>query len=111
MTTDSTSATGAASPLGSVSSEGLGPEQIEALAVEHEAFGFGRVDAKGYTIHGFEPEGLAAFAAALMAAERERCAKPLEDAAARLLAPRRTNDFDRHVAGILQEYAARIRAA
>jgi len=57
---------------GSAFSEGLGPEQIEALAVKHEAFGFGRVDAKGFTTHGFDPDGLEAFAAALLAAERER---------------------------------------
>lgn len=39
---------------------------IEAMAVEHEAFGFGRVDAKGLTIHGFEPEGLQAFVNAII---------------------------------------------
>lgn len=47
----------------------------------------------------------------LLAAERERCAKPMEDAAARLLAPKRTNEVDRHVAEILQTHAARIRGA
>lgn len=39
--------------------------EIEALAVKHEAFGFGRVDAKGYTTHGFDPDGLAAFVMAI----------------------------------------------
>jgi len=40
----------------------LDERQIERLAVKHEAFGFGRVDAKGLTTHGFDPDGLAAFA-------------------------------------------------
>lgn len=47
--------------------------EIEALAVEHESFGFGRVDEKGYTCHGFNPDGLAAFVAAL----RARLAAPV----------------------------------
>jgi hypothetical protein len=34
---------------------------IEAIAVKHEAFGFGLVDANGLTTHGFDPDGLAAF--------------------------------------------------
>ena len=45
--------------------EDLTPESIERLAVKHESFGFGQVDSKGYTTHGFDPEGLAAFVAEL----------------------------------------------
>ncbi len=41
-------------------------EQIEQLAVKHEAFGFGLVDAKGYTTHGFDPDGLHAFVTELL---------------------------------------------
>lgn len=41
--------------------------EIEKLAVEHEAFGFGLVDAKGCTTHGFDPEGIQAFARAVEA--------------------------------------------
>ena len=43
-------------------------------------------------------------------AEREACAKPLDEAAERLLAPKRTNEVDRHVANVLQQQAAAIRA-
>lgn len=43
----------------------LSDEQIEALAVEHEAFGFGRVDAQGLTTHGFDPDGLHKFCRAI----------------------------------------------
>lgn len=57
----------------------LTDEQIEKIAVENEAFGFGRVDEKGITTHGFEPEGLRDFVRAVVEAavkaERERCAK------------------------------------
>jgi hypothetical protein len=42
-------------------------EQIEKIAVKHEAFGFGRVDVKGLTTHGFDPDGLAAFVRELLA--------------------------------------------
>lgn len=41
--------------------------EIEALAVEHEAFGFGRVDARGLTTHGFDPDGLGSFSRAVLA--------------------------------------------
>lgn len=44
-------------------------------------------------------------------AERERCAAPLEEAAAWLLKPKRTNEVDRHVSSILTMHAARIRGA
>ena len=43
------------------------PEEIEKLALTHEAFGFGRVDARGLTTHGFDPEGLHAFVNAVEA--------------------------------------------
>lgn len=46
----------------------LSESVIEELAVKHEAFGFGRVDAKGFTTHGFDPCGLAAFAKELVEA-------------------------------------------
>ena len=52
----------------------MNTEQIEQLAVKHEAFGFGLVDAKGYTTHGFDPEGLHAFVTELteaLAQERD----------------------------------------
>lgn len=39
----------------------LSDEQIEALAIKHEDFGFGRVDKRGITTHGFNPDGLRAF--------------------------------------------------
>lgn len=41
--------------------------EIEALAIEHEAFGFGRADAKGFTTHGFDPDGVGNFARAVLA--------------------------------------------
>lgn len=44
------------------------PAEIERLAVKHEAFGFGQVDSKGLTTHGFDPDGLAAFVNDLFAA-------------------------------------------
>lgn len=40
---------------------------VERLAVMHEAFGFGRVDEKGCTTHGFDPDGLVNFANELWA--------------------------------------------
>ena len=46
-----------------------------------------------------------------LAAERERCAAPLEESAAWLLKPKRTNEVDRHVSSILAMHAARIRGA
>jgi hypothetical protein len=46
----------------------LTDEVIERLAVEHESFGFGVVDDRGLTTHGFDPEGLRAFARDLVAA-------------------------------------------
>jgi hypothetical protein len=42
-------------------------EQMEKLAVKHESFGFGQVDAKGLTVHGFDPDGLSAFVTELIA--------------------------------------------
>lgn len=45
----------------------LSDSEIEALAVEHEAFGFGQVDARGLTTHGFDPSGLHSFVRALFA--------------------------------------------
>lgn len=36
----------------------LSEEQIEKIALEHEAFGFGKVDHHGLTTHGFDPAGL-----------------------------------------------------
>lgn len=50
-------------------------QDIEKLAVKHEAFGFGRVDAKGYTTHGFDPDGLCDFVNEL----RALCKKDLTD--------------------------------
>lgn len=47
----------------------ISDERIEALAVEHEAFGFGRADFRGLSTHGFDPEGLRAFARAVLAAQ------------------------------------------
>jgi len=44
----------------------LTDDQIEAIAVKHEAFGFGLVDAKGYTTHGFDPDGLREFVRELL---------------------------------------------
>lgn len=44
----------------------LSDEEIEKLAVEHEAFGFGRVDERGLTTHGFDPDGLRDFARAIL---------------------------------------------
>ncbi len=41
-------------------------KKIEALAVEHEDFGFGKVDAHGYTTHGFNPKGLRSFIKAII---------------------------------------------
>lgn len=41
-------------------------KQIEALAVKHEDFGYGKVDAHGYTTHGFSPKGLRSFIKAII---------------------------------------------
>ena len=46
----------------------LSYEAIEKIAVKHEAFGFGRVDARGLTTHGFDPVGLIAFVKEVLAA-------------------------------------------
>ena len=43
------------------------PDEIEKLAIKHETFGFGHVDARGLTTHGFDPEGLQAFVNELLA--------------------------------------------
>lgn len=51
--------------------------KIEALAVEHEAFGFGRVDAEGYTTHGFNPDGLHEFVTKIIKLAR---AEAIQDA-------------------------------
>jgi hypothetical protein len=40
-------------------------KEIETLAVEHESFGFGKIETDGLTVHGFDPEGLLAFVTAL----------------------------------------------
>lgn len=40
-------------------------EQIEEIALKHEAFGFGQVDHRGLTTHGFDPDGLRDFARAI----------------------------------------------
>jgi hypothetical protein len=48
--------------------EALSAEQIEKLAIEHEAFGFGQVDEWGLTTHGFDPDGLHDFVRAIAAA-------------------------------------------
>lgn len=40
--------------------------EIEALAIEYEAFGFGSSDAKGLTTHGFDPDGLSKFVQAVL---------------------------------------------
>lgn len=45
----------------------LTDERIETLAVKHEAFGFGRVDERGLSTHGFDPDGLRDFARAIAA--------------------------------------------
>ena len=39
---------------------------IEKLAVRYESFGFGCVDERGFTTHGFDPEGLSAFTSTLL---------------------------------------------
>lgn len=44
---------------------------IEKLAVEHEAFGFGRIGDDGLSTHGFDPDGLQAFVTAIRRAARE----------------------------------------
>lgn len=43
---------------------GLTEAEIEAIAIEHEDFGFCRID-NGISTHGFNPEGLMAFARAI----------------------------------------------
>lgn len=45
-------------------------KDIEKLAVKHESFGFGRVDAHGLTTHGFDPKGLLKFVRAIEALAR-----------------------------------------
>lgn len=51
------------------------PEKIEELAREHEAFGFGKAGSDGVSIHGFEPDGLLAFAEAVRAQALEEAAQ------------------------------------
>lgn len=51
------------------------------------------------------------FALDVAKAVREECAKTLNEAAAWLLKPKRTNEVDRHVSSILTMHAARIRGA
>lgn len=53
----------------------LSKGQIENLAIKHEAFGFGRVDANGFTTHGFDPEGLEAFIEELFELWKKEIAK------------------------------------
>lgn len=53
--------------------------ELEALAVEHEAFGFGLADKQGLSTHGFDPDGLRSFARAIEAKARRDA---LEEAAA-----------------------------
>lgn len=55
------------------------PAEIEQMAVKHEAFGFGQVDYKGLTTHGFDPEGLLAFVNELFAAAPRPPAAQEED--------------------------------
>jgi hypothetical protein len=43
----------------------LTEEQIEKLAVEYEAFGFGLADSHAPSTHGFDPDGLVAFVRAV----------------------------------------------
>jgi hypothetical protein len=43
----------------------LTTEEIEALAIEHEDFGFGRVDQHEISTHGFNPQGLIDFVKAI----------------------------------------------
>lgn len=47
-------------------------DEIEKLAVEHEAFGFGMIDQRGFTTHGFDPDGLSRFARALLASATQQ---------------------------------------
>jgi len=56
---------------------------IEKLAVKHESFGFGRVDAHGLTTHGFDPDGLRAFVVELLENKDELKAAYAEIAALR----------------------------
>jgi hypothetical protein len=58
----------------------------------------------------YEDEAIKKAALAAAAAEREACAKPLEEAAQRLTSAKRTNGVDRHVADVLTRHAAAIRA-
>lgn len=45
---------------------------IEKLALKHESFGFGQVDAHGITTHGFDPVALRKFVRAIEAATRNQ---------------------------------------
>lgn len=56
-------------------------------------------------------DDLERFAAAIRSATKEDDAKRLDEAADRLLAPKRTNEVDRHTAFILQGHASAIRAS
>ena len=47
-------------------------EQIEKLAVKHEAFGFGLADSYAPSTHGFDPDGLIKFARALISETKEQ---------------------------------------
>ena len=40
-------------------------EELEKLMQQHEAFGFGQLDSKGFHTHGFDPNGLHNFVFAL----------------------------------------------
>jgi hypothetical protein len=50
----------------------LSIEAIEKLALKHESFGFGKVDAHGLTTHGFDPAGLRKFVRAIESATKKQ---------------------------------------
>ncbi|MDR6768666.1 hypothetical protein J2W88_003970 [Acidovorax delafieldii] len=56
----------------------LSEKELEALAVNHEEFGFGQVDPGGLTLHGFGPDGLRAFIAIVRRDALEEAAKVCE---------------------------------
>lgn len=63
-------------------------QEIERLAVKHEAFGFGQVQPEGLTVHGFEPDGLKAFVAELLDVSQSRRKLSAADAVSHRPCPR-----------------------
>lgn len=52
--------------------------ELEKLAVKHEDFGFGVVDGRGFSTHGFNPKGLTKFVKEVIKHRDEQWAEMLK---------------------------------